>query len=336
MLALFGVAATLQWVNPSGDGFVLRGAKTLEATASDPAGIGQMEFWKAGWRLGINTTSPYQQVLDTTRYPNRRIRLDICARDNLGNRTCGYSNDISGTIDNSVSGKVAWRATHECVCFTKWSQWGQSQARFFPAPEVRDPALDGVPRLEGTYALKLQVHEDDSQRGRIHAKVYKWWNYNASYPRFHSGRYVSNVYMDPNWHERASSWGVNLFQFKEQWNDAQGFHQEAQWWIAAGERGRMVTACVFYGQSVGQGALRYISIPCWNFPRGQWVKLAAVVNVGQSISFYQNGQLKGTANHTSTTPVGPYRQTPEKWVFGTGNYGDNVGYVYVDDARFVK
>ena len=133
---------------------------------------------------------------------------------------------------------------------------------------------------------------------------------------------------------RSCSWGVNLFQFKEEWTGDGTFRQEAMWQVSGFDNGASLSIAVGTGQGVpcNNGGTRTHG-QSFQLPKGQWVELRAVVGAYQDIEFFMGSESLGRWTHDAcSTPVGPVHNGPTAWIFGTGNYGDNRGPVYIDDV----
>ncbi|WP_375764763.1 Ig-like domain-containing protein [Archangium gephyra] len=83
-----------------GPGTYLRGAVTLEATASDSVGVTKVEFYSGTTLLGTDTTAPYSLSWNTAGVADGAQTLTVKAFDGIGNvRT---SAAVAVTVDNTA------------------------------------------------------------------------------------------------------------------------------------------------------------------------------------------------------------------------------------------
>jgi len=81
-------------------GTFLRGAVTLEATASDNHGIWKVEFYRTGALIGTATTAPYSITWHTTSEAQGNHILAVKAYDLAANTTTSYG--VQVTVDNTA------------------------------------------------------------------------------------------------------------------------------------------------------------------------------------------------------------------------------------------
>jgi subtilisin family serine protease len=93
------VAPTTSLTSPA-DGSILKGAVTLQATASDVYGVTKVEFYLDGNLLGTDTTSPYSASWDTLTVPSGSYVLESRAHDITGN--VGTSAPVAVFADNAA------------------------------------------------------------------------------------------------------------------------------------------------------------------------------------------------------------------------------------------
>ena len=95
---------------------------------------------------------------------------------------------------------------------------------------VVDRASEGIPTRHGGKVAPFTVSDGDAAAGRIHAKVYKWWNTESAGV---NGTYRAWYYVPRGYGWRDKSWGTNILQWKEEYTGVGGeFRQEPQWALA--------------------------------------------------------------------------------------------------------
>jgi hypothetical protein len=246
---------------------------------------------------------------------------------------------------------ATWRATFENATLSEWS-WVQRDdgGTFYAAPA----AAEGVPALGGSGVGHFEVSQTQAQQGDIHSKLYKNWAVGGQelgwdddegrplerLPNGSPAGTYSAWYFLPADYQASRSW-ANIFQFKESYVDGAGkWHQDPQWWLNVtpaqgwpqGERPAGVS-----------GSDPVLAVSNWGgevteprrlvpAPRGRWFEVRAVVDPGNAIDWYVDGQL---LEHSSaaTYPVGISKANATGWVFGIGHYG-GIGKLWADDAAF--
>lgn len=225
-----------------------------------------------------------------------------------------------------------------------WREWGgygaAHQPELFPPARVVDPRAEGVPRLEGERAARLEVTLADALADRTHAKLIRSWPVSRV-----SGTYRAWYYLPEGFHLRGEAW-VNVFQFKEPYR-CDDYCSDPSWYVV------LVGADEQDGLPLGTPVAE---LERWEsdgyaqredrrveFPTGRWVEVRADVYQGDRIEFWVDGEPFDLARHDEY-PVGPMHGSRSlEWAFGVGNYagtsGDPRAYaangpIYVDAVSF--
>lgn len=175
-----------------------------------------------------------------------------------------------------------------------------------------------------------------------HAKVYKEWTTIGKKDQF--GRIEDPIFNNGDVSALYSAWyyfptdyiagddWVNIFQFKEQGQNAQGiFSQNPSWWVnvGSGNAWNMGPKGFLFVNNQGNDYKNYspILIP---LPLGRWFQISALLTQGNAIDWYLDGK-QIDMSHNSVYPVGRSYHTSNGWIFGVGHYG-GVGAIYIDDV----
>jgi len=227
-----------------------------------------------------------------------------------------------------------WRAGFETGDLSEWSFSGQGQKSVWGHLAVLDPLLSGVPRLDGRRAARFETTPLDVATGRIHAKVFRWWDRPRGGSWNVSGRYCASYFFPRTYHARSQSADM-VFEFKQEWVDRAGFHQDPTWWVEidtarewglAASRPDAPVAVLYHLNPGGPSTPRVV-------PLGRWVRVCATIRPGRSVAVDLDGVRLGTGSQRQY-PVGPSRRD-RRWIFGVGNYSRSAnGPLWIDDASF--
>jgi hypothetical protein len=235
----------------------------------------------------------------------------------------------------------AFDSSFESGTWEEWKGYGaKSQPEMYPPAEIVDPLDEGIPRIQGRRAARLEVRPEDARADRTHAKLIRSWSADRV-----SGSYRAWYYVPSGYTLRGRAW-VNIFQFKEPYS-CDGYCSDPSWW--------MVLVGAKRGDGIRRGA-PVAEIERWEsdgrrrrverrrpFPTGRWVEVRADVRQGERIDYYIDGRRFDTALQEEY-PVGPMHGSRSlEWAFGVGSYtgtsGDPARYaangpLYVDAVSF--
>jgi hypothetical protein len=232
-------------------------------------------------------------------------------------------------------------SSFEADTWEEWNGYGaKTQPEMYPPARIVDPLDDGLPRIQGNRAARLEVRPEDALADRTHAKLIRSWPVDEV-----SGSYRAWYYLPRDYTLRGRTW-VNVMQFKEPYRCAD-YCSDPSWWVVLvggkrrdGVRPGAPVAEVERWNSEGRPRRAERRMP---FPTGRWVELRADVRQGERIDFYVDGRRFDTALQ-SEYPVGPMHGSRSlEWAFGVGSYtgtsGDPRRYaangpLYVDAISF--
>lgn len=227
-----------------------------------------------------------------------------------------------------------WHAGFERGDLSEWSFSGQGQRDLWGHMAVLDPLRAGVPRDQGRSAARFETTPQDVTTGRINAKVFKWWDRPRRGRWDVSGSYCASYFFPRTYHAVSHSADMVL-EFKQEWVDAAGFHQEPTWWVeidTAREwsltqaRGDAPVAVLYHLNPRGPVTPHLV-------PLGRWIPICAEVRAKRSIRVHLGAASLDTGS-ARQHPVGPERKT-RRWIFGVGNYSQSAnGPLWIDAAAF--
>jgi hypothetical protein len=226
-----------------------------------------------------------------------------------------------------------------------WREWGgyggDHDPEDYPPARIVDPKDEGVPRLDGRRAARLEVTAEDARVDRVHAKLIRSWPVSEV-----SGTYSAWYYLDPDYRLRPSGW-VNIFQFKEPYR-CDDYCSDPSWWMILdapedGDRVPYPGAPVATIDRWDEDGRAELDPPRRPFPTGRWVEVRAELHQGDRIEFFIDGEHFATARDEQY-PVGPmHGDRSLEWAWGVGNYAGNgdgpeedatSGPMYVDRVSF--
>jgi hypothetical protein len=151
-----------------------------------------------------------------------------------------------------------------------------------------------------------------------------------------SGTYRAWYYFPLGYHIRPRTADM-VFEFKDEYTDGTGWHQDPTWWIeidAASEWGfggmrRNAPVAVLYHLDPRPPVTPVL------VPRGRWFEIRARVRQGRRIDVWLAGRHIATG-YQRQYPVGLRRGRHSlKWILGVGNYSQDAdGPLYVDDVSY--
>jgi len=200
--------------------------------------------------------------------------------------------------------------------------------------QVAEPRAAGIPAPAGERAVRFETTPADIAAGRPNAKLFKWWNRPSKRDWDISGRYCATFWFPTTYHAVARSADF-VFQFKEEWTDWSGFHQDPMWWVEIDTASEWDVPASRPDAPV---AVLYHLDPRppvhpMAVPLGRWTPICADVRQDESISVTIGGRTLGTG-HPGQYPVGPEAKA-RKWIFGIGNYSRSAnGPLWVRSASF--
>lgn len=250
----------------------------------------------------------------------------------------------------SLLSAPTWTSGFEEGDFSEWSWWVRSDGGTF---NVANADNEGIPAHGESRVAHFEVSPDQYAPRNVHSKLLNNWAIQSPETAWHddagrplerlpsnnpSGTYLAWFYLPPDYVNTSDRW-TNLFQFKESYLDAYGNHrQDPQWWI------NMSRADAWPSPPTGaSGRDPVLHVNHWfqdyaNYrpvlmpvPRGRWFQVKAVLNQGDRIDWYLDGQRFDTSLN-STYPVGTLERSVG-WVFGIGHY-DGIGKLWADDASY--
>lgn len=216
----------------------------------------------------------------------------------------------------------------------EWSWWGQGQKQIWGHVSAVDPRKYGIPRRQGRRVGRFEVTPADLRAGRTNAKLYEFFQRRGHAPADVSGTYSAWYYYPRSYHVSPNVSNMP-FQFKEEYTDASGWHQDPMWWVeidsagqwGMGGRASRPVAFLHYPQN-----RTYDPVPV---PLGRWFQIKAQIVEHRRIDVWMDGKHLDTGRQ-SQWPVGPsHGRHSLKWIFGVGNYsGEANGPLYIDEAAY--
>jgi hypothetical protein len=217
----------------------------------------------------------------------------------------------------------------------QWSFWGQGQASTWGHVQIADPRSAGIDGAPDNRAVRFETTPSDITTGHVNAKLFKWWHRPRRGRWDISGRYCATYWFPGRYHAVSRSADM-IFQFKQEWVDGAGFHQDPMWWVeidTAREWGLHASrpdapVAVLYHLDP-KPPVRPVVVPL-----RRWLPICATVRQGRSIRVTIGGRSLGTGRQ-ARYPVGPQAKA-RRWIFGIGNYSRSAnGPLWVDRAWFV-
>jgi hypothetical protein len=247
---------------------------------------------------------------------------------------------------------VVWQSDFSAGNFSGWSWWGQGQRSIWGHISVVTPASVGVPKLSGRYIARFQTTRADLVHGRLNAKLYKWFDVQTPDgqrpPSDVSGNYSASYYLPKGFAMRSTKTWINMFQFKEQYQPADGpSRSDPLWWVQIGKASwaKGYPGASWVGPKPSRPDAPVLFLNHWNngwhhqvvfaaAPVGRWFQIMAALHQDDRIDFYLDGHGFARAD-ASEYPVSPFHARSQSWIFGVGDYGDaNAGPLYVGRASF--
>jgi hypothetical protein len=249
---------------------------------------------------------------------------------------------------------VVWSSDFASDNFDGWSWYGQGQQSIWGHISVVTPQTAGIPQLPGSgpYVGRFQTTSSDIAHGRLNAKLYKWFDVQTAQgqrsPSDVSGDYSAWYYLPRDFAMRSSRTWINMFQFKEQYQRANGSQpSDPLWWVQIGRASwaENDSDAKWIGPKPTRPDAPVMFLNHWNnhwthravfaaLPTGRWFQLTAALHQNDRIDFSLDGKPFETAE-ASEYPVSPFHAHSLTWIFGVGDYGNaDAGPLYVGKASF--
>jgi hypothetical protein len=250
------------------------------------------------------------------------------------------------------SAHTVWSNDFSSNSFSGWSWWGQGQQSIWGHISVVEPESVGIPKLSGRYVARFQTTGADIRRGRLNAKLYKWFDVPTAEgqrsPSDVSGDYSAWYYLPRDFAMRSSHTWINMFQFKEQYERPDGSRpSDPLWWVQIGRASWAEgnSSARWIGARPSRSDAPVMFLNHWNnrwkhrvtfaaLPLGRWFHITAALHQNDRIDVSLDGRPFATAD-ASEYPVSPFHARSLSWIFGVGDYGDaDAGPLYVGRASF--
>lgn len=227
-----------------------------------------------------------------------------------------------------------WSSSFETGDMSEWSYWGQAESSVWGHLAVLDPLLSGVPRDAGRLAARFETTPLDIATGHVQAKVSKWFDRPRRGSWDVSGRYCASYFFPRGYHAVPASADM-VFEFKQEWVDGSGFHQDPMWWVEIDAAREWSLAASRPDAPVAVLYHLYPRPPVQPvvLPLGRWTTICARVRQKRSVTLEIDGATVqvGTARQY---PVGPERKA-RRWILGVGNYSRAAnGPLWVDAVSY--
>ncbi len=237
-------------------------------------------------------------------------------------------------------GANSWSSDFSTGDFSQWTWWGQGQANIWGDISVVNPGSVGVPALDPSdpHIAQMTVTASGPADGQVNAKLYKMFgstdNSGVEHPPSDvSGTYSAWYYIPSSYQMSSSDTWANIFQFKEQYAQADGSsHSDPLWWIqlSSGAWAASMGGARWIGAKPTSSEQPVAVLNRWNndwkrqvvldtVPLNRWFEIVAVVHQNDRIDFSIDGQPFDTAQ-ASEYPVSPFHSSSQEWIFGVGNY----------------